>query len=148
MPQNSNVVRPDSPQSPHFWWIIGTLLVVIVILSVIIIRGQIYRAEDVINVISSVALLLSIILSILAIAFTYTSNNNVNSQFDKINTAASNINISSQKVSSIVDNISARLDVLERQQSLIMDKMDNKSLSLPKIAESIKNNVITESEGN
>lgn len=133
-------MSPMNSRSPHFWWIISTLLVIIIILLVIIIRGQIVFADEVIGEISSIALLLSIILSILAIAFTYTSNNNVAQQFDKINTAANNINDSSIKVASLIDSISDRLDKLEKKQEFMIEKMDNRNAKVPQGAD-VRGNV-------
>lgn len=140
MEQQNNSMSPMNARSPHFWWIISTLLAIIIILLVIIIRGQIVYADKVIGEISTIALLLSIILSILAIAFTYTSNNNVAQQFDKINTAANNINDSSVKVAGLIDSISDRLDKLEKKQESMIEKMDNRNAQVPQGME-IRGNV-------
>lgn len=140
MEQQNNSTSPMNARSPHFWWIISTLLAIIIILLVIIIRGQIVYADKVIGEISTIALLLSIILSILAIAFTYTSNNNVAQQFDKINTAANNINNSSVKVAGLIDSISDRLDKLEKKQESMIEKMDNRNAQVPQGIE-IRGNV-------
>ena len=120
-----------SPNSPHFWWIISVLLIIIVVLLTIVIRGNIMCSQKIIDSISTVALLLSIILSILAIAFTYTSNSQVGNQFDKINGAANKISETVIKLSSVTDDILNRLNRLERMQEVINNKMDNRNVGVP-----------------
>ncbi|MDT3388165.1 MAG: hypothetical protein LIR46_10465 [Bacteroidota bacterium] len=130
-----------SPGSPHFWWIISCFIVVIVVLVVILIQGQTYLAQDVIEFISTIALLLSIILSILAIAFTYTSNIQAANQFDKINDAAARIGETSVKLSSVTDDIIRRLSRLEGLQEQINKKIDNTNSSVPEMEKAISNPV-------
>ena len=122
--------RIDSPKSPHFWWIISVLVVIIIILSVVILTNRVLDGEGVVVFISNFALLLSIILSILAIGFTYTSNVHIQGQFDKINNAATNVNDSAHQMEKTANDIVNRIEVVEKYQMAINEKLDNKNIQV------------------
>lgn len=79
-------------------WIISILVLIIIALGSVILCKFIPKAETIKIFIEYAATLLSITLSIFAIAFTYTSNNSVQRQFDKIDTASDVIKTSSQSL--------------------------------------------------
>ena len=135
--------RIDSPKSPHFWWIVSVLVVILIILSVIILTNRVIDGEGVIVFISNFALLLSIILSILAIGFTYTSNIQIQGQFDKINNAATNVNDSAHKMEKTANDIVNRIEVVEKYQMAINEKLDNKNIQMA-LNDSIPSNVEAE----
>ena len=72
------------------WTISIMAIVIIVLLAFIFFKGTI-NGEVLKSFIEFSATLLSITLSIFAIAFTYTSNNSVQRQFDKIDISARKI---------------------------------------------------------
>lgn len=74
--------------SPHFWWIMATAVIIICILATWVGQGYVVHGDRIKAFITDAGLLLSITLSIFAIAYTYTSNNNTSRQFEKINSAA------------------------------------------------------------
>ena len=133
--------RFDSPRSPHFWWIVSVLVIIIIVLSVVILSNKVIKGETVIAFISNFALLLSIILSILAIGFTYTSNVHIQGQFDKINNAATNVNDSAHQMEKTANDIVNRIEVLEKYQKAINEKLDNKNIQVIP-ADSIPSNVV------
>ena len=135
--------RIDSPKSPHFWWIVSVLVVILIILSVIILTNRVIDGEGVIVFISNFALLLSIILSILAIGFTYTSNIQIQGQFDKINNAATNVNDSAHQMEKTANDIVNRIEVVEKYQMAINEKLDNKNIQMA-LNDSIPSNVEAE----
>lgn len=80
-----------SPKSPHFWWLICLMSAAIITLIVIIYCDADLPCEDISNHVSAFSVLLSILLSIFAIQYTYHSNAQVERQFNDINRAAHNI---------------------------------------------------------
>lgn len=80
-----------SPKSPHFWWLICLMSAAIITLIVIIYCDADLQCEDISNHVSAFSVLLSILLSIFAIQYTYHSNAQVERQFNDINRAAHNI---------------------------------------------------------
>ena len=81
-----------------------------------------------------------IILSILAIGFTYTSNVHIQGQFDKINNAATNVNDSAHQMEKTANDIVNRIEVLEKYQKAINEKLDNKNIQVIPV-DSIPSNV-------
>lgn len=101
-------------KSPHFWWIIGVLSALIIILTTLIVTHPSIGCEVLIVKISVCSTLLSITLSIFAIQYTYHSNIEVSKQFKEINTAARNINTTSKDLSKLSKDINAQIkDVLQ-----------------------------------
>lgn len=110
-----------SPKSPHFWWLFGLMVAAILAL----IAAFIFKIEltdgDIANYVSAFSVLLSILLSIFAIQYTYHSNAQVERQFNDINRAAHNIIETSKE--------------LKATESLLKDAID-------KIHAHLKNNDI------
>lgn len=75
-------------KSPHFWWIMLIAALIIICLLAWALSKGVYNGDKIKTFITDAGLLLSITLSIFAIAYTYTSNNNTSRQFEKINSAA------------------------------------------------------------
>lgn len=78
-------------KSPHFWWLITILGLTIIALIAFIITDKIICSVKLMEYVSVCSTLLSITLSIFAIQYTYTSNNEIHQQFEKINSVADNI---------------------------------------------------------
>lgn len=80
-----------SSKSPHFWWLICLMGAAILILLTTIFCFQTVNGEHIANYVSAFSVMLSIILSVFAIQYTYHSNAQVERQFNDINRAAHNI---------------------------------------------------------
>lgn len=95
------------------------------------------------------ATLLSITLSIFAIAFTYTSNNSTQRQFDKIDYAsmkivdsATNLNKSEQEISSSIKIIHERILSIENDMGFIKNNIPNVIIeSKPTLAPNVSNQI-------
>lgn len=75
-------------KSPHFWWLISVLGLTIIALIASIITDRIVCSAELMEYIAVCSTVLSITLSIFAIQYTYTSNNEIHQQFEKINSVA------------------------------------------------------------
>lgn len=104
-------------QSPHIWWTIILMGLVIISLVSYILSETVLYADRIMEFISYSTAILSITLSIFAIQYTYTSNNQIQQQFEKINAVAENIKDTAAKLNhtsqNLEDNLSAILDKLE-----------------------------------
>lgn len=78
-------------KSPHFWWIISIMVATIIALTSFILSERICNATKIMEFISYSSAILSITLSIFAIQYTYTSNVQIQQQFEKINAVAESI---------------------------------------------------------
>lgn len=87
-----------SPNSPHFWWIISTLGLTIIALVAFVLTNRIACANKIMDYISYASVILSITLSVFALLYTYTSNVQIQQQFEKINSAAGNIISASERL--------------------------------------------------
>ena len=92
----STKIHPLSTKSPHFWWLISLLSAIILVLGGFIITKRVVGSERLMEYVSVCSVLLSITLSIFAIQYTYTSNNEIHQQFEKINSVADNIRYTSE----------------------------------------------------
>lgn len=119
-------------KSPHFWWLISTLGLTIIALVAFIITDRILCSEILMEYVSVCSTVLSITLSIFAIQYTYTSNNEIHQQFEKINSVANNIKDTSEKLAAtntlLNDNLGKILDSLDyvgQSQKDIANKIEN-----------------------
>lgn len=119
-------------KSPHFWWLISILVLTIIALIAFIITDRIICNVKLMEYISVCSTLLSITLSIFAIQYTYTSNNEIHQQFDKINFAADNIKGTSENLAStnalLKENLEKILENLEdigESQRLMTSQIEN-----------------------
>ncbi|MDE6379473.1 MAG: hypothetical protein K2L11_03300 [Muribaculaceae bacterium] len=130
-------------------WIICLLVLAIIGLSSIICCGYITNADTIKIFIEYSATLLSITLSIFAIAFTYTSNNSMQHQFDKIDNAARVIVESSnslqrteRELTGSIGQLHERITRIEADVNFIKGNIPN---SIPKnipIIEPTKQNLV------
>ena len=120
---------------PHFWWIICIMGLAIIGLVSYILIGRIYNGDKLMEFIAVSATILSITLSIFAIQYTYTSNVQIQQQFEKINSAADDIRGTSGKLDltcSILDNnleqiLSSLKNIDQRQQEMSSQIMNIKN---------------------
>ena len=110
--------------SPHFWWVICILSFIIICLIAHICTNKVLGAEKIMEYISYASIILSITLSVFAIMYTYTSNAQIQQQFEKINSAVDNITSTSNNLTIISNKLENNLDaILER-----LENIDNKKL--------------------
>lgn len=102
-----------------FWWIVSILSALFLGAVTCILVG-LNDTEKVMSYVGAFSVLLSILLSIFAIQYTYHSNNEVYRQFDKINGCAENINGTNQELSAThkkldnhIDTILTKLDSIQ-----------------------------------
>lgn len=137
--ENSHI-PVQSTKSPHFWWIISLLILIIICLVATVICGQMQDTTIIVDYVSFASVLLSITLSVFAIQYTYTSNNQIQHQFEKINSAAGQINSVSEKLIKTstlleenIDDILNKLGDIGKEQKAIKDKVDNMNQRLPEM---------------
>lgn len=106
-------------KSPHFWWIISILSITILGLIAFILTDRIACAEKIMIYISYASVILSITLSIFAILYTYTSNVQIQQQFEKINAVATNIQSVSNSLITTENRLNGNLEIiLERLEDI------------------------------
>lgn len=121
MAQNNNQNEPSfqSSNSPHFWWLMSILGMTIIVLIAFIMTDRILGAYKIMEYVSYASVILSITLSVFAILYTYTSNVQIQQQFEKINSAAAGITSTSDKLSETGKKLADNLDdILERLDSI------------------------------
>lgn len=105
-------------KSPHFWWVISILALIIILLVSFILTQRVIEASTIMEYISYASVILSITLSIFAILYTYTSNVQIQQQFEKINSAAENIHKTS-------DNLNITENKLNENLAMILQRLEN-----------------------
>lgn len=125
-------------KSPHFWWIISLLSVTIIALIAFILTGRIACANIISEYISYASVILSITLSIFAILYTYTSNVQIQQQFEKINSAANSIREAStslittnDKLNESLNIIIERLGSIDKSQNEMRSQLNNMNNQIP-----------------
>ena len=106
----SNSIK--SPNSPHFWWIISILGLAIITLVAFILTNRIMCAYKIMDYISYASVILSITLSVFALLYTYTSNVQIQQQFEKINSAADNITSASDRLKTTTEKLDENLGTI------------------------------------
>lgn len=119
-------------KSPHFWWLISVLGLTIIALIAFIITDRIICSAKLMEYISVCSIVLSITLSIFAIQYTYTSNNEIHQQFEKINSVAENIKGTSE-------NLATTNALLNENLYKILEGLENVGQSQQDIAKQIAN---------
>ena len=119
-------------KSPHFWWLISVLGLTIIALIAFIITDRIICSAKLMEYISVCSIVLSITLSIFAIQYTYTSNNELHQQFEKINSVAENIKGTSE-------NLATTNALLNENLDKILEGLENVGQSQQDIAKQIAN---------
>ncbi|WP_152568297.1 hypothetical protein [Porphyromonas sp. COT-290 OH3588] len=125
----------SSTKSPHFWWIVGieTLLIVLLV-SFICVHYIEYEnkidGDKLLSYISYASTLLSVILSIFAIQYTYYSLESTRNQLNDINAVSKqtqkvlgNINSLSEKTKDSLEKINAVGDKLDSNINEILQKI-------------------------
>ena len=131
--------KSSSPM-PHYWWSIILMALTIIALISFILSERIVEAEKVMEYISYASVILSITLSVFAIMYTYTSNNQIQEQFEKINNAANNITATSEKLAQTGNALKQNLDT-------IMDGIENIRTDMNVQFNSINNNILPKDIG-
>lgn len=131
--------KSSSPM-PHYWWSIILMALTIIALISFILSERIVEAEKVMEYISYASVILSITLSVFAIMYTYTSNNQIQEQFEKINNAANNITATSEKLTQTGNALKENLDT-------IMDGIENIRTDMNVQFNSINNNILPKDIG-
>ncbi len=131
--------KSSSPM-PHYWWSIILMALTIIALISFILSERIVEAEKVMEYISYASVILSITLSVFAIMYTYTSNNQIQEQFEKINNAANNITATSEKLTQTGNALKQNLDT-------IMDGIENIRTDMNVQFNSINNNILPKDIG-
>lgn len=118
--------------SPHFWWLFSILGVIIILLVSYILTCSVSSAYKIMEYISYASVILSVTLSIFAILYTYTSNVQIQQQFEKINSAANNITLTSNNLNvtntQLNDNLKQildRLDSISNKQHELSGEINN-----------------------
>lgn len=132
--------------SPHFWWLISILSVTIIALVSFILTYRVLDAEKIMEYISYASVILSITLSVFAILYTYTSNVQIQQQFEKINSAANNIatvsdnlTVTGNKLNENLGVILGHLESIDDKQREISGQMNNLNAQLNSDAVDITN---------
>ena len=120
-------------------WAISILVAFIIFLVAYILCNRVVEADKIINYISNASLLLSIVLSIFAIQYTYYSNIQIQSQFEKINSAASHIEGTSVELSHINRKLDESIEEILQKLGTMDTKMDNLSTNNKIDAHSVSN---------
>ena len=110
--------------SPHFWWLICLLSAIIIALVAYILTDRILCANDIMEYISYASVILSITLSIFAILYTYTSNVQIQQQFEKINSAASIITSTSDNLTKTGNKLNENLETILNRLESIDDRQE------------------------
>lgn len=131
--------KSSSPM-PHYWWSIILMALTIIALISFILSERIVEAEKVMEYISYASVILSITLSVFAIMYTYTSNNQIQEQFEKINNAANNITATSEKLTQTGNALKQNLET-------IMDGIENIRTDMNVQFNSINNNILPKDIG-
>lgn len=126
----------QNANSPHFWWLICILGGTIIALFAYALTCQVCCAKMIMEYISYASVLLSITLSVFAILYTYTSNVQIQQQFEKINYAANRITSTSDNLSTTGQKLDENLDVILKR----LENIDNKQTEMTAQISMMNNN--------
>lgn len=150
---NPPTTTQEQGVSPHIIWTICILILLVIGLISYILFGKVLCAYELMEYISYASVLLSITLSIFAILYTYTSNVQIQQQFEKINSAATKLSSTSDKLDktghtldSNLSSILEQLNVITNSQKEMSTKINNLSGNTNKqlSMKSIPSNAATE----
>lgn len=112
-------------KSPHFWWLISLMGITIIALISYIVTERVICSNRLMEYVSVCSVLLSIILSVFAIQYTYTSNNEIHQQFEKINSVANNIKETSNNLAATNNRLNENLDqIIEGLENINQSQQD------------------------
>lgn len=127
-----------SKTSPHFWWSVSILGILVIGLVAYILTCRVMCADILMEYISFASVILSITLSIFAILYTYTSNIEIQRQFDKINSASDRIIQTSKELDTNMSIILRHLKNIDNTQQEIKETLDDNTQKIPVVIEKIK----------
>lgn len=116
----------------NFIWLFFIMAIVIIALISFILTYRMFYAYKIMEFISYSSAILSITLSIFAIQYTYTSNVQIQQQFEKINSVADNIRSTS-------DNLGLTVQKLDQNLEVILNKLDTIDQSQQQMSSQIDN---------
>lgn len=123
--ENKNLPKEkDGNPLVHFWWIIGTLLLIIVLLAALLCTNIQMFEHKIMTFLSFTATLLSIILSIFAIMYSFYSMKESSRQWMEVTTA--------------VKSIEAYTDILSKSTQQMVDQVIKINKDLASMQEKIK----------
>ncbi|MBR5853745.1 MAG: hypothetical protein IKY74_06035 [Alistipes sp.] len=147
-PNNKNIPNKENIVKPyiiHMWWSITILSLLLIASISFIFSERVVNADNLAEYISFASVLLSITLSIFAILYTYTSNVQIQEQFNKIDCAASNINDVSYKLHDVssrlndsLTDITTTLANLDKGQQELNKKVSDRNSILTNMGEILK----------
>lgn len=100
----------------NWYWVVGVLVVINIILFTYCINEKVLIAYEVIDYISSAGLFLSIVLSVVAIQYTYSSNLQSTHHFERINKAADRMDDTGKEIKEAISKIQPKIDEILREQ--------------------------------
>lgn len=127
--------------SPHFWWLMIIFGGTIIALISYICTQRMVCAQKIMEYISFASTLLSITLSVFAILYTYTSNVQIQQQFEKINNAAHGITQTSNDLTKTGSKLDSNLDAILEKLKDINDQQQKISGQMNNINKQISNSV-------
>jgi glucan phosphoethanolaminetransferase (alkaline phosphatase superfamily) len=126
--------------SPHFWWTFSVLGILVIGLVAYILTYRVMCADILMEYISFASVILSITLSIFAILYTYTSNIEIQRQFDKINSASDRITSTSKELDANLKIILNHLEKIDNNQQDLKETIVN-TQKAPAGIENMKNHL-------
>ena len=121
---NNKFMSVQNHNSPHFWWLFSLLGSTIIALVAYILTDMEPNADKIMEYISYASVILSITLSVFAILYTYTSNVQIQQQFEKINSAANNITSTSDNLSMTGNKLNENLEMILNRLESIDDRQE------------------------
>lgn len=138
---NNKFMSVKNPNSPHFWWLFSLLVSAIIALVAYILTDMEPNADKIMEYISYASVILSITLSVFAILYTYTSNVQIQQQFEKINSAANNITSTSDNLTMTGNKLNENLEMILSRLESIDDRQDEISGQMNNINTQLNENV-------
>lgn len=124
--------------STHLWWSVSILVILVIGLVAYILTYRVMSADILMEYISFASVILSITLSIFAILYTYTSNIEIQRQFDKINSASDRITSTSKELDANLKIILNHLEKIDNNQQDLKETIVN-TQKAPAGIENMKN---------
>lgn len=112
---DTNIKVDTKTKFVHFWWIISIMALSIISMVSFILCQRTINANEIMEFVSYSSAILSITLSIFAIQYTYTSNVQIQQQFEKINSVADNIRGTANKLNLTSGKLEENLEVILKQ---------------------------------
>ena len=138
---NNKFMSVQNHNSPHFWWLFSLLGSTIIALVAYILTDMEPNADKIMEYISYASVILSITLSVFAILYTYTSNVQIQQQFEKINSAANNITSTSDNLSMTGNKLNENLEMILNRLESIDDRQEEISGQMNNINSQLNENV-------